>query len=884
MRRFPLLAAMSVLLLCACAKESGPVPAAGPAAPAAASDQSLSVFLPGQVNVYFDDELLSLVEAEPGRQAAAPASAGLQTAFEELGVVSMERLFPYDEEFEERHREFGLHRWYKVRFEGGTPAPAAVERFKLVPGVSTARPVYKAKIAATETFFNDPMENRQWHYHNGSVSWADVNVLPVWKNYTRGNSNVIVSVVDGGIDLQHEDLADAVVPPGDNGSRSFMESGSAYRITGHSHGTHVGGTIGAINNNGKGVVGLAGGDAQKGEKGVRLMSCQVFAEGGGGASFENALIWGADHGAVISNNSWGYDFAATGTYNKEAAEASHKFFLQPNSGAYRDPLKDAVDYFSKYGGMSKSGQQTGPMAGGLVIFAAGNEGRPYGAPACYPGCLAVGAITSYGGRSNFSNYGEWVDICAPGVDIVSTIPGNAYAEFSGTSMACPHVSGVAALVVSYCGGSGFTAQQLRDKLVGGANSADVPSSFRIGPLVDALGAITYGTGEPPAPVEEYSVTGVLSNNVSLSIRVPSDRDGQPAYGFRVFASENLSDLQGCDPRSPGASVIYGDIVNRETPVGGDVEGEIGDLGFNKTYYIAVSAFDYGRNFSELSSVKTVETGSNHKPVITTSYDGDFRFHVHDSFTIPFAISDEDHHVLNVTFERDAADNGVLTLLESTKSGEYVLQVLGFASPAGKYRAVLQAADNYGASAEYVIDYVVLPNQKPVVLKEMDNILINNPGDAVKINMEDYISDPDGEVLSYNINISDRSVVQVTQSGSQLNIIAIADAGLATVSLSAVDAGGEKVQASFKVLVRSAGQQMQAYPNPVVDILYVGSGEEKESTDIAVYNVNGVKVFERNFLCSAFDPAQIDMTKAGAGTYTIEVSYGGNVYKGIIIKK
>ena len=883
MNRIPLLTALMVFLACACAKDTG-MPRAGTAA-RGDSAVSSSAFVPGQLTVFLDEETTRTVENGGGVQATRACSSDMASALDELGVVSMERVFPVDEEFEDRHREFGLHRWYRVHYVGAALPTAAAERLGLVPGVQNARPVNKLRIDA-ETFFNDPLEKNQWHYHNSSPSWADVNIVPVWQKYTTGSSKVIVAVVDSGIDFNHEDLADAVVPPGDNGSRSFMLENSGYRIVPESHGTHVAGTIGAINNNGKGVSGIAGGDAKAGKAGVRLMSCQIFQNGLSGANNAAAIVWAADHGAVICNNSWGYHFEDDkGNYDKAAAESTHFFYLQPNKGAYRDDIKDAIDYFNTHAGKDKSGRQTGPMAGGLVCFAAGNDGRTYGPPACYPGCLSVGAITSYGTRSTFSNYGDWVDICAPGVSITSTVPNNGYAVMDGTSMACPHVAGVAALVVSYCGGEGFTRDMLWEKMVGGANSADVPASYRIGPLADALGAIVYGSGDPPGKVPQSEITNVKSNIVTVSVKVPADRDGQPAYGFRLLAASSREELDASNPRSPSASVHYGDFLSRDAGVGDTVPGTIGDLDFNSGYYLAVSAFDYGRNFSELSYVGFVTTGSNHAPVIASKYSGDFKFHVHDRFTIAFDISDEDGHVVNVQFEKDEKDTGALRLIESQRSGEYLLQVLGIASEAGTYHAVLRASDNYGLSAEYPIDYEVLPNQEPVVLKPMENVILNFVGDSRKIDMEQYIVDPDGETFSYKIQISDNSVVHLSQNnGSVLTLTALADSGLATVTLTATDAGGKSVVTSFKVLVRAAEQEFQAFPNPVVESLYVATGTSYGTAVISLYNSNGARVYSASVQCSAFEPARIDMAKAGPGVYTLVVEYGGKVFKSSIIKK
>lgn len=869
---------LAALLAVACAKERE-VPA--PVQPAAQeSVEAGEVTIPGVAEVRFEDSLLELVEQDLLGGSVKTKSSALNSVLADLGIISLERIFEIDPEFEEEHRAFGLHRWYRVTFDESVPRTKAEESMLSVPGISNVNPVYRKTRPAA--YFNDPLLSKQWHYDNPGKTWADVNVVPVWKNYTTGDPSVIVSIVDTGIDTSHEDLKANI---GEN-NKNFLSGTS--RIVAEDHGTHVGGTIAAVSNNGKGVAGIAGGDAANGKPGVKLMSCQVFQGDDSANGFESAMVWGADHGAVISNNSWSHLHEdKNGNYNKDAAKADHDKYVKPNEGNYRTAFKDAVDYFNTHAGMT-GGSQTGPMAGGIMFFAAGNEGQPYGSPGCYPGCMSVGAITSYGTRTTFSNYGDWVDICAPGLEIVSTYPDNQYGYMSGTSMACPHVTGVAALVISECGGEGFTRQALWDKLIGGANNADIPASYRIGPLVDALGAITFGTGEPPAVVPDFTVDKVLSNNVTLTVPVTADAGGRPAYGILVLASESKAELQACDPAHPSAGIIKGSFLVRDAAAGDNVSGTIGDLGFSKHYYITVSAFDYGRNFSAISpTIREVDTGINHDPVITTSYTGDFKFHVHDRFTIPFSITDEDNHVINVEFDKDENDKGgALQLLESVKAGEYQLQVVGNVSPEGTYHAVLKAWDNYGPVISYPIEYVILPNAAPVQVKDMDNVILEAAGDVAKMNMHDYVQDPDGEVLSWKIDISDRSVVHVTQAtGSEvLTITALADSGVATISLSTSDAGGKSIAVQFTVLIRSASTKMQAYPNPVVNTLYVSTGQTPENAEIWLISASGAVVFHTIANCSAFDPAEIDVHKAAPGIYTLKVETGGEIHKTTIVKQ
>ena len=354
--------------------------------------------------------------------------------------------------------------------------------------------------------FDDPRLGNQWHYYNNgsryySEAGSDINIFPVWQAGVTGSQEVIVSVVDGGIDYAHEDLADNMWHnPQQSGDKvygyNFVNGENGYTIYADDHGTHVAGTVAAVNNNGKGVCGVAGGNFAAGIPGVRLMSCQIF-HGDKGGDGTRAIKWGADHGAVISQNSWGYIY-----------DPQHPLTYVPQQD------KDAIDYFIKYAGFDENGNQEGPMAGGVVIFAAGNDDQPHGYPAEYEPAIAVAAIDAEFERAYYSNYGPWVDISATGGDsydnneVWSTTPNNKYASFQGTSMACPHVSGIAALVVSNMGGPGFTNTQLRQILIDSFRNIDDYNPSFVGKLgtglINAELAVMGGGGEAPEQISEYS--------------------------------------------------------------------------------------------------------------------------------------------------------------------------------------------------------------------------------------------------------------------------------------------------------------------------------------------------------------------------------------------
>ena len=169
-----------------------------------------------------------------------------------LGEVSVSRLFPDAGEWEPRHRAAGLDRWFRVQYNPETiPQTKASDELSSLPGVIYVEPERRIESTA---YFNDPYFDNLWPLYNpgGSTLYTagiDLNVIPVWQNYTTGSSNVIVAVVDTGIEMTHPDLQSILVPAGENGSKSFVYDYPGYIIYGNDHGTHVAGIIGAVNNN-----------------------------------------------------------------------------------------------------------------------------------------------------------------------------------------------------------------------------------------------------------------------------------------------------------------------------------------------------------------------------------------------------------------------------------------------------------------------------------------------------------------------------------------------------------------------------------------------------------------------------------------------------------
>lgn len=398
----------------------------------------------------------------------------LDAAAARIGLTSMQRVFPPAGKFEERHRKAGLHLWYHVTFNENIRTHAAIASFAEIPGVVKAEgiPVANSHSSAEGFPYNDQYKGQQWHLYNdgskGGIKGADLNVIEAWQ-IEKGKREVIVSIVDNFVDVSHPDLQgnlwineeeynqDPQIDNDGNGYAGDWYGYNANDVTVFNeladHGTHVAGIIAAKNNNEIGVCGIAGGDSQK--NGVRFMTSSLSE-----LDVCPGIVYAADHGAVICNNSWG----------GEPADPNYKW----------EALQEAINYFVTHAGTDKDGNQTGPMRGGVFIASAGNEGieSKNHFPASYDNVISVANIGADYVKAGTSNYADWIDISAfgggNGWNIFSTLSYNLYGALNGTSQAAPCVSGVAALIVSKFGGkdSGLTADEVIYRLKKGCVPID----------------------------------------------------------------------------------------------------------------------------------------------------------------------------------------------------------------------------------------------------------------------------------------------------------------------------------------------------------------------------------------------------------------------------
>ena len=569
-----LLLLSAALALGSCTKDAteqatGPEPEAKAASKLVFSSENA---VRGELLVCFGEEAVAGIESSvmqvtrSGGVATRSGIADFDAVLGSIGVKALQRLFPVDERNEERTRAAGLHRWYVVEFDDAADLDKAALDMARIAEVSKVEfnqqlmHVHEGRViplaetgAAPQTRaavgFNDPHLGRQWHYINtGDKSiyskikaGADVNCDEAWQLCT-GDPRVIVAVVDNCVQWDHPDLAANMWTNTAelNGSEGRDDDSNGYADDIHGfnfvdnttltistkgdapdHGTHVAGTVAAVNNNGTGVAGIAGGSGKN--DGVKIMSCQIFHDKDGGdvATAAKAIKYAADNGASIIQCSWGYPTQSPFTSDS---------YYERNYAAE----KEAIDYF-----VSKKNNDV--LDGGLAIFAAGNDATNF---ASYPGGYrSYVSVTSFGPDylpAYYTNYGPGCNVAAPGGDasispagtsaaqVLSTLPselpaelgtdGADYGYMQGTSMACPHVSGVAALGLSYALAKGrhYTVDEFKSMLLTAVNDID---SYIIGGTKNGMVLRNYRKNMGTGSIDAYQLLMQIEGTPCLPAKV-----------------------------------------------------------------------------------------------------------------------------------------------------------------------------------------------------------------------------------------------------------------------------------------------------------------------------------------------------------------------------
>lgn len=444
--------------------------------------------------------------------------------------------------------------------------------------IEYVEPVYEIRLDAVP---NDPRFPEMWQLRNtgqtGGTVGADIRATQAWDLFT-GDPNVKIGVIDTGVDYNHPDLAANVwTNPGEIPGNGIDDDGNGYIDDVHGydvvnsdgdpfddngHGTHCSGTIAALGNNNTGTVGI---NWQAKIVGIKFLNASGSGSTAGAIAGINYAIAA---GVRLTSNSWG-------------------------GGGFSQALLDAIN--------------AAGAAGQLFIAAAGNASSNTDVSPNYPSCydtpyiIAVASTDLNDNLSSFSNYGATtVDIAAPGSDILSTLPGNSYGLLSGTSMATPHVSGVAGLAWGRY--PALTNLQVKTMIL---NAADYRASLQgkcvTNGRLNAFMTIAEPDTTPPGGITDLAASGPGSNSIRLTWTATGD-DGTVgrASSYEIRYSESPI----TEETFPSAVLVVGPDP---LPAGSPESFEVTGLNFLTTYYFAIMAFDEFSNAGPMSNLASGTT-------------------------------------------------------------------------------------------------------------------------------------------------------------------------------------------------------------------------------------------------------------------------------------
>ena len=764
--------------------------------------------LKGWVRIKLRDDAQALRVGTFTRGAMESGDPELDRIAASLGATEVRRVFHEGGRFAERRRKFGLHLWYDVKFDDTLPVSRAQAELGSLSAVAHVQPVYTIRMFdAGNTLpeeavyvpaqrraeragagpFDDPGLPKQWHYNNdGSgtkwVEGSDINLFEAWE-VTAGDPSVIVAVTDHGVEYDHPDLAGNMwvneaelngTPGVDDDNNGYVDDIYGWNVILDSgtinpgtHGTHVAGTVAAVNNNGIGVCGVAGGTGNG--DGARIMSLAIFDSTSANAgSYPDAYAYAADNGAVISQNSWGYTSGV----------------------AMPQDVSDALDYFIANAGVDENGNQTGPMKGGLLVFAAGNEGTPSARmPAADPRTLCVTAMCSDYTRPNYANYSDDVDIFAPGgadgndrnysdADrVYSTDLDGGYSYKWGTSMACPHVSGIAALVIAHygVGHPGFTVEECREILLRSYRSVSeyvepkYEGKLGVG-LADAGMIFLEDAGTAPGTVSAPAARA-MGRELELAWTVPADGNGLPVAEFRLtYTGRGIGKTEGKAPDTSGEVVLRNYTAVAETAT------YIWTGQYNTEYRFEVSGIDrFGHESEKVSFSHSTGDYENGKPRTQQDFAPVEFENVGEAYALSFDLSEYftdpnfgDGDMLSYSLinrNEDIVDAAV-------QEGRLVLLPVG----KGTGRVTVTATDLDGEGVQSVLTVTVLNGPEPAAPAEGLRLSPNPAGDELGIAAG--VRDAEVEVTVYDA--AARRVIAGT--------VALDSRGYGTLNVSALAPG------------------------------------------------------------------------------------------------
>lgn len=906
--------------------------------------------IPNRLNIKLKACIIQQIDNSKNTLSIPTGSELLDQYLRDVGANKIERIFPFAGKDEHRQQAAALNTWYSIAMDRtATRGTRAVAKHQLESIADYTEPAYHAVLESSEyipgddnsqtranegTYFNDPLYDKQWNLHNNgnignytdatgkriksSIAHADINAEAAWRQ-TTGDPSVVVAVVDGGIDIHHEDLQESIwinkneIPDNgiDDDNNGYVDDVYGYNftednalITPTRHATHVAGIIAARNNNGKGISSIAGGNGNP-NTGVRLMCCQIFRNnpnynpsdkhspetiGTGDRNREAAaIVYGANNGAIISQNSWGYD-----RIMKQTPQV----------------IKDAIHYFNTYAGGDKTDKPL--MQGGLVIFAAGNDATS--APSMPSAESSVVSVSSFNpdfSASWYTNYGSWTDISAPGGSkpvnglyplqdgqptsaILSTVPATTahpnggYAYMQGTSMATPHVSAIAALIVSKYGNARFTAKQLRERLLTGVRPMDynkyLTETYRnsMGSgYADALVALTDYDHDttPTAPLFLVNRAKPDYGKIRMAWTSKNNGDNGSLQKYVLYCSKHPVTTAN----RANKEVIAYNIPAQFAKENQAIQYTVTHLDNNTKYYFGILAEARNGHQSSLTVLpNSIATLNNTPPQITPDTESErITLAGNDTRDITLRIEDHENHKWTVAFS--TVDK---LRIVHTKSGVNIHIEAKQYMP-GVYPVTVSARDELGAKSSYRFIIEVVADKIPSMKTQARKIRLRL-GERRQIDLREITDDEDVNSVKYELMNSEEQGKDVLVKDGRMDVVG-STWGQRQIHIKATDKHGQSGTMAFDVFVYRNEGIYSLFPTITSGMLYLKVGDTIDGhVKWQIRNVAGKLVKANAFDTSSLDADKrtytMNVSSLTVGQYTLYITCQGKTYQEMFVKR
>ncbi|EKB06031.1 S8 family serine peptidase [Myroides sp. C4067] len=903
----------------------------------------------GMMTIKLQPEILQALDNKKNEIELPTGVKALDDYLESVGAYKLKRVFPFAGKHEQMQVNENLHAWFTIWLDDKkiTPSIRSNDTKRNSDIVAYTEPVYEPRLeshtiepinslnglSSSNSFFNDPLFSKQWNflntgtignYQNGdeyvisSIAGADINMMSAWQQET-GSSDVIVSVVDGGVDIYHEDLIDnlwineaEIAGNGiDDDNNGYVDDIYGFNfvdevgiIEPHDHGTHVAGVIAASNNNGKGISSIAGGNG-KAKSGVRIMSSQIFKHNPNynandpdsrpnlSVKTSNhtaaAIVYGANNGAVISQNSWGYDVGV------------------------KTPrvVKEAIEYFNKYAGHTDKGKKM--IKGGIVIFAASNDNTEFKTyPAAEPDVIAVAAYAPDFSATWYTNYGSWVDIAAPGGSsrvgkkyphlggemtsaILSTITSSKgqsrYGYMQGTSMAAPHVSGIASLIISKYGNEGYTREDLKQRLLTSVktinannyNNATYYDKMGKGFIDASIALSEFDNSVRPAKpvfVEQAIQQGYSSVTLAWRSTLAKEEKKTNIESYIIYKSQGEITSSNCDSNQVEKLEIPASYSNPEDVL----ERTITDLKSGTTYYFAIKSFARNGKSSDLIIYPGgISTLTNRAPIISANIDVNKPIELagNDVLEVIFTVRDPENHSWEYLLSNSAQN------YQERRGDQIHVRIFAQKYYKGDHTVTLTVKDQYGAQSNMIIPFTIKVKNPPR-LKDQNKSFNVSYNQIERFDLKQMMVDEQIERLTFRIKSVANDYITTSLNQTEL-VVTGTKLGNSAVTIIAVDNHAQEVEFTLPIFVYKNEGIYSLYPTVATSKVYVKVGDVVQGdVSLRIRDVMGRQVKKDSFNTGTLDPVKrtyfVDVNSLSPGKYELSIIHNGNTHKEYFVKE